>query len=334
MRGNNRVQLRNTLLLMAASAIWGLAFVAQSVGSEHVGPYTFLAARSWLACLFLILLVGIRYGFQVGREKQSRSQKAEPESTEKITCWKEPRQLLIGGLLCGIFLFSASAAQQMGVGNTDSTAKAGFITALYVVLVPILQHIGGKRTGIHLWLWVAVSLCGLYLLCLAGKGGLTLTGGEWQLLLCALLFAFQIICVGIYGPRVDVIQLSFVQFFVTAILATVFMIWKEQPQAESLKEAGAAILYCGILSSGVGFTLQIVGQRDLDPTIASLAMCLESVFSAVGGFLILHQSLSAQELMGCVLMFAAIVGAQLPTLGNRGKRVKDSGRLCRDGLTK
>lgn len=278
----DRTQLRNTLLLVLGALIWGVAFVAQSVGSGYVGAYTFLAARSWLACAFLLGLLAVR---RAGQRRR--------------------------GLLCGAALFAASAAQQMGVGTT-STAKAGFLTALYVVIVPVLGLLAGRRPGARLWVCVAVSVAGLYLLCLAGRDTLSLTGGEWLLLLCALLFALQILLVGHFGPQLDGVQLSFVEFFVTAALSTVFMFLFEQPTLPQLAGAAVAILYCGILSSGVGYTLQIVGQQNLDPTIASMAMCLESVFSALAGWLLLHQTLSATELLGCGLMFAAIVGAQLP----------------------
>lgn len=327
----NKTQLRNTLLLVLGATIWGLAFVAQSVGSDYVGAYTFLAARSWLACAFLMTWILVRYAGECRRQMQTGTVCIAQENADKMAAehaakagqrcssvsarpalWKNPKQLILGGIFCGVFLFSASAAQQMGIGNTDTTAKAGFVTALYVVLVPIMQTLGGRKKGLHLWLCVVVSLAGLYLLCLAGKEELRFTGGEWQLLLCALLFTFQILSVDRYSPLVDVIQLSFAEFLVTAVLATIGMLWRETPDWQAVKAAGIAIAYCGFLSSGVAYTLQIIGQRDLDPTIASLAMCLESVFSALGGFVILHQHLMPQELLGCVLMFAAIVGAQFP----------------------
>lgn len=294
----DRTQLRNTLLLVLGALIWGTAFVAQSVGSSHVGPYTFLAARSWLACAFLLGLLGVRRGLQRRRGV-------------RVPFWLAPRRLAVGGALCGVALFAASAAQQMGIGTT-STAKAGFLTALYVVIVPVLGLLAGRRPGAKLWVCVAVSVAGLYLLCLAGRDTLSLTGGEWQLLLCALLFAVQILLVGHFGPQLDGVQLSFAEFLTTAALSTVCMFLFEQPTWAQLGGAAIAILYCGILSSGVGYTLQIVGQQNLDPTIASMAMCLESVFSALAGWLLLHQTLSAPELAGCALMFAAIVGAQLP----------------------
>ena len=199
----------------------------------------------------------------------------------------------------------------MGIGTT-STAKAGFMTALYVVLVPVCGIFLGSRPGPKLWACVAVSVVGLYLLCLAGRDSLSLTGGEWQLLLCAFLFTLQILLVNHFSPRLDGIQLSFAQFFIVSVLSTVFMFVFEQPTPEQFAGAAVSVLYCGIMSSGVAYTLQIVGQQELDPTIASLAMCLESVFSALAGWIILGQTLTGTELAGCILMFAAIVASQLP----------------------
>lgn len=194
----DKKQLRNTLLLLLGALIWGTAFVAQSVGSGYVGPYTFLAARSWLACAFLIVLVLLRRG---------KARKADPG----VPFWINGRMLLRGGAFCGIALFAASAAQQIGIGTT-STAKAGFLTALYVVLVPLLGVFFGRRPGVKLGICACISLAGLYLLCLAGHDTLTLTGGEWMLLLCSLLFAFQIMLVDHYSPRLDGVQLSFAEF--------------------------------------------------------------------------------------------------------------------------
>lgn len=289
----DKVQIRNTLLLVLGALIWGTAFVAQSVGSGYVGPYTFLAARSWLAVAFLGVLALVR----------------RPKTGPMV---RDPKTLLTGGLACGTALFAASVAQQMGIGNNVSTAKAGFLTALYVVLVPVFGVFLGRRPGARLWGCVAASVAGLYLLCLAGRDTLALSGGEWQLLLCAVLFSFQIMLVDRFSPRLDGIQLSFMQFLVTAVLSTVFMFLFEQPTLAQLQGAAVSIAYCGILSSGVGYTLQIVGQSRLDPTIASMAMCLESVFSALAGWLLLHQTLSPVELAGCALMFAAIIVSQLP----------------------
>ena len=181
-----------------------------------------------------------------------------------------------------------------------------------MVLVPVAGVFLGSRPGIKLWCCVAVSVVGLYLLCLAGRDTLSLTGGEWQLLLCALLFTLQILVINHFSPKLDGIQLSFAQFLMVAVLSTIFMFVFEAPTIDQFRGAAVSIAYCGIMSSGVAFTLQIVAQRDLDPTIASLAMCLESVFSALAGWLILGETLSATELCGCALMFGAIVASQLP----------------------
>lgn len=182
----NAKQLRNTLLLVFAALLWGTAFVAQSVGSSYMGPYTFLASRSWLACAFLLGLMAVR---RVGQHRKG----------VRLPFWLHRRTLALGGTLCGVVLFAASAAQQMGIGTT-STAKAGFMTALYVVLVPVCGIFLGKRPGVKLWVCVAVSVVGLYLLCLAGRDTLGLTGGEWQLLLCAVLFTLQILLVNHFSP--------------------------------------------------------------------------------------------------------------------------------------
>ena len=294
----DKKQMRNTLLLVGAAFIWGTAFVAQSVGSGYVGPYTFLASRSWLACVFLLGLMAVL-------RKMGKTNSAAQGF------WQNKPVLIKGGICCGVALFAASAAQQMGIGTT-STAKAGFLTALYVVLVPLLGVFFGRRPGVKLGICACISLAGLYLLCLAGHDTLTLTGGEWMLLLCSLLFAFQIMLVDHYSPRLDGVQLSFAEFFATAVLSTIFMFVFETPTFAQIQGAAVSIAYCGILSSGVAYTLQIVGQKELDPTIASMAMCMESVFSALAGWLILGQTLSGVELAGCALMFAAIIGAQIP----------------------
>ena len=294
----DKKQLRNTLLLVCAAFIWGTAFVAQSVGSGYMGAFTFLAGRSWLACVFLLGLLFVR------RSGQKRRGSGLPFGLHGKT-------LALGGVSCGTALFAASAAQQFGIGTT-STAKAGFMTALYVVIVPIASIFFGSRPGLKMWGCVAASVVGLYLLCLAGRGSLSLTGGEWQLLLCAFLFSLQIMLVNHFSPKLEGIQLSFVQFFTVAVLSTIFMFIFETPTPDQFRDAAISVAYCGIMSSGVAYTLQIVGQKELDPTIASLAMCLESVFSALAGWLILGETLSATELCGCVLMFAAIVASQLP----------------------
>ena len=315
----DKKQLRNTLMLMACAFIWGTAFVAQSVGSDYMGPYTFLASRSWLACAFLLGLMAVL------RKMGKTNPAAEPGF------WQNKKVLLRGGIFCGVALFAASAAQQMGIGTT-STAKAGFMTALYVVLVPVAGVFLGSRPGVKLWCCVAASVVGLYLLCLAGRDTLSLTGGEWQILVCAILFTAQIMLVNHFSPQLDGIQLSFVQFFVVSVLSTIFAFVFEAPSPDQFRAAAVSIAYCGIMSSGVAYTLQIVGQKALDPTIASLAMCLESVFSALAGWLILGETLSATELCGCALMFGAIVATgQTPAGRSQTGRCRDGGLTISGG---
>ena len=293
----DKKQLRNTMLLLLGALIWGTAFVAQSVGSGYVGSYTFLAARSWLACAFLIVLVLLRRG---------KARKADPG----VPFWINGRMLLRGGVFCGIALFAASAAQQIGIGTT-STAKAGFMTALYVVLVPVFGLFLGRKGSAQLWVSMAIAVVGLYLLCMKDGFG-SIQSSDWLLLLCAVLFSFQIMAVDHFSPQMDGVRLSLVEFFVVSVESTVAAFLFEQPAMAEFVTFAGPILYCGVMSSGVAYTLQILGQRDLNPAIASLIMCLESVFSALGGWLLLHQNLSFRESFGCVLLFAAVVLAQLP----------------------
>lgn len=301
-------QTSHTLLLTGTALIWGLAFVAQSMGAG-MGAYTFLACRSWLAVLVLLPTMA---GFDTVARRQGRPA-GRPRTAEAR------RTLYLGGLLCGTFLFAASAAQQIALTINPSTAKASFITAMYVVLVPVAGILLGRRCGGQVWLGVVLAVVGLYLLCMGGGPG-AIERSDGILMLCALLFAGQILCVDRFAPLADGVRLSMLQFLVTAVWSTVFALLLEQPSLAEIGANALPILYCGILSSGVGYTLQIIGQRDLNPAIASIAMCLESVFGALGGWLILHQQLSARELCGCVLMFAAVVLAQLPLPALRRQR--------------
>ena len=271
-------QTKNSLLLLLCSLIWGTAFVAQSAGSG-MGAYSFLAGRSWLAVLVLIPTVMV---FDAIRRKSGTD--AKPKTAA------EKKKLLAAGFVCGTLLFAASAAQQIGITINPSTAKAGFLTAMYVVVVAVL---------------------GLYLLCMKNGFG-SIESSDWLLLSCAVLFSFQIIAVDHFSPQVDGVRLSLAEFLVVSVESTAAALLFETPSAAQFAENALPILYCGIMSSGVAYTLQILGQRDLNPAIASLIMCLESVFSALGGWLLLGQNLSAREVFGCVLIFAAVVLAQLP----------------------
>ena len=293
-------QRKNSLLLLLCAFIWGTAFVAQSAGSG-MGACSFLAGRSWLAVLVLLPTVKV---FDLVRQRSTGTTGA-PKTPEERRCLRK------ASLVCGTLLFVASAAQQFGLTLNPSTAKAGFLTAMYVVLVPIFGLALGRRGSPQLWLSVAIAVCGLYLLCMKDGFG-SIQSSDWLLLLCAVLFSFQIIAVDHFSPQVDGVRLSLAEFLVVSVESTAAALLFETPSAAQFAENALPILYCGIMSSGVAYTLQILGQRDLNPAIASLIMCLESVFSALGGWMLLHQNLSAREVFGCVLIFAAVVLAQLP----------------------
>ena len=293
-------QTKNSMLLMLCALIWGTAFVAQSACSG-MGAFSFLAGRSWMAVLVLIPPVK---AFDALHHRQGR-----PDGKPKTAA--ERKLLLKAGLVCGTLLFLASAAQQLGITLDPSTAKAGFLTAMYVVLVPVFGLFLGRKGSAQLWASMVIAVVGLYLLCMKnGFGGVETS--DWILFSCAVLFSFQIMSIDHFSPLVDGVRLSLLQFIVVAVESTAAALLFETP---TLAEFGANFLpiaYCGVLSSGAGYTLQILGQKNLNPAIASLIMCLESVFSALGGWLLLHQNLSFRESTGCVLLFAAVVLAQLP----------------------
>ena len=293
-------QTRNSLLLLLCSFIWGTAFVAQSAGAG-MGAYSFLAGRSWLAVVVLLPTVS---AFDAIHRKQGAAY-GWPKGEQGKTLRK-------ASLICGTLLFAASAAQQIGITlNPNSTAKSAFLTAMYVVLVPVFGLALGRKISPQLWVSMVISVAGLYLLCMKnGFGGIE--ASDLVLLLCAVLFSFQILSIDHFAPQVDGVRLSLLQFFVVAVESSIAALLLETPSIAQFGENLLPIAYCGIFSSGVAYTLQIIGQKDLHPAIASLIMCMESVFSALGGWLILHQSLSARESVGCALIFVAVVLAQLP----------------------
>ena len=299
-------QTKNSMLLMLCALIWGTAFVAQSAGSG-MGAFSFLAGRSWMAVLVLIPTVK---AFDALHHRQGR-----PDGKPKTAA--ERKLLLKAGLVCGTLLFLASAAQQLGITLDPSTAKAGFLTAMYVVLVPVFGLFLGRKSSAQLWVSMAIAVVGLYLLCMKDGFG-SIQSSDGLLLLCAVLFSFQIMSIDHFSPLVDGVRLSLLQFIVVAVESTAAALLFETP---TLAEFGTNLLpiaYCGVLSSGAGYTLQILGQKNLNPAIASLIMCLESVFSALGGWLLLNQSLSLRESAGCALIFAAVVLSQLPLEELRG----------------
>ena len=293
----NKTQIQHSLLLLLTAVIWGTAFVAQSVGMDYVGPFTFLCTRSFIGGAALLPVIAF---MDRQKSEEARLEEKKPEN----------RKILIrGGILCGLALCFASAFQQYGILFT-TVGKAGFITAMYIVLVPILGIFLKRRAGIKVWISVFLAVAGLYLLCMTEK--LSLGKGDALVLLCALVFAIHILVIDHFSPKVDGVKLSCIQFLVCGILSGVPALLFEQPNLSGILAAWLPILYAGVMSSGVAYTLQIVGQKNMNPTVASLILSLESCISVLAGWIILGQHLSSREIFGCVLMFGAIILAQLP----------------------
>lgn len=309
-------KLRNTFFLFLTAMIWGAAFVAQSVSMDYIGPFTFICLRSVIGGLFLIPVIIVLDGIR----KKSQNESADVVNSENILhieteekqrlSWKN-KQLIEGGIVCGIFLFFANCFQQTGIQYT-TVGKAGFITTFYIIIVPLIGLFFKKYCGILTWIGVVIALAGLYFLCITQK--LTIQRGDALILCCSVLYAGQILAIDHYNPFVDGVKMSCIQFLTGGILGAVFMLLFENPSIAMILSAGGPILYTGIMSTGVGYTLQIVGQKGLNPTVAALILSLESVFSALSGYVFLHQVLTTRELIGCVLMFIAIVLAQLPDI--------------------
>ena len=283
--------------LLLAAIIWGFAFVAQTVGMDHVGPFTFQSSRYLLGALTLVPVILV---------SDSRKKKA---GTYCEMTQAEKKTLLKGGLACGVVMTFAASFQQVGLAYT-TVGKSGFITSMYIILVPVFGLFFHKKVPAKIWGCVVVAAVGFYFLSI--NGPLVLSRGDTLTILCSLCFCFHILCVDHFVSSTDAIKLSFIQLLTTGVLSGIVMFLFEHPTWSAIQGALPAILYAGILSCGVAYTLQILGQRDLNPAVASLIMCLESVFSALGGWLLLHQNLSFRESTGCVLLFAAVVLAQLP----------------------
>lgn len=294
---NSSFQFKNSLLLLLTATIWGIAFVAQSVGMDYVGGFTFNAVRSIIGAIVLLPLIFFL---------DSRKPKTELSENEKKA---QRKTLLLGGLCCGVFLCLASNFQQFGIKYT-TVGKAGFITACYIVIVPILGVFLKKKCSIYVWIAVALSLIGLYLLCI--KDGFSIGKGDALVFICAILFSFHILIIDHFSPLTDGVKLSCIQFFVSGILSAIPALIFEHPTVPSILAAWMPILYAGVMSCGVAYTLQIIGQKGMNPTIASLILSLESCISVLAGWILLGQSLSIKEGIGCVIMFAAIILAQLP----------------------
>lgn len=287
------------MILFMAAAVWGVAFVAQSVGMDYVGPFTFVAVRNVVALAVLVPCAAI-----MGSSRRKKGVQ------EQVRQKENKKALVIGGICCGICLFAASTLQQFGVKYT-TVGKAGFITAMYLVLVPVFGIFLNKKTGLKVWAAVGLASLGLYLLYIT-TGDFQLQKGDLYMLGCAAVFAMHILVVDHFSPLVDGVKLSCVQTLTNAVLGAVMMLLFEKPHLSEIVAAWLPILYAGALSSGVGYTFQIIGQKGMNPTAASLILSLESVISVLAGWLLLHQILTARELAGCALAFAAIILVQLP----------------------
>lgn len=292
------MKLRNSLLLLLTATIWGVAFVAQSVGMDYVGPFTFLFARSVIGGIVLLPVVVILHQSGPSHTHENAEEKRRARKT-----------LVLGGVCCGTALCFASIFQQIGLLYT-TVGKSGFLTACYILIVPLLGLLFGRKCGRLVWCGVALAIVGLYFLCLTD--GLSVNRGDLLTFICAILFSVHIMVIDHFSPLTDSVKMSCIQFFVCAVIAGAGMLLFEQPSLSALLAAWKPVLYAGALSSGAAYTLQIIGQKGMNPTVASLIMSLESVISVLAGWIILHQTLSGREILGCVLMFAAIILAQLP----------------------
>ncbi len=306
----NKKWIRQIVFPLLAAIIWGTAFVFQSEGAEYVGPFTFNTARCTMATLFLGLILLCRDLWK--KRGRSASIANKPEEKRNI------KALLIGGFLCGTVLAFASNLQQLGLGAT-SPGKAAFITALYVVLVPVFALFFGKKARVLVWIGVVLATAGLYFLCITGT--MTIEKSDFFVFLCALCFAAHIMIIDYFSPHVNGVELSFVQFAVVAIESAVGMLLVESPTWEALLACLWPLIYVGVFSGGVAYTLQILAQKNSNPTVVSLLLCLESVFAVLAAGVLTGQWLSSREWIGCALMLIAVVLAQLPE-GMFKKKIK------------
>ena len=300
-----RGQARSNLLLLMTAIIWGSAFIAQSKGADVIGPFTFNTVRYALA---VVALLPVIYIF-------SRKRNSENTVDQDIPRANGTKTLIIGGIATGIALFTASSLQQYAMAFTTA-AKAGFITTLYVILVPIVGIFLKKKIRPIIWFCALLAVIGLYLLSIK-PGTFSISRGDFFVLLCALAFTGHILIIDYFSPKTDGVKLSCIQFAVVSIASFVSMTMTETFVLSEVLDAIIPLLYTGVLSSSVGYTCQIIAQKKADPVISSLILSLESVFAAIFGALILHESMSGREITGCAIMFVAIIIAQLPEKKNR-----------------
>lgn len=290
---------KSNIMLFLTAIIWGSSFIAQSKGADLLGPFTFNAVRYFFAVVSMLPVI-----YFLRRKNLSET----PKDMDKKSSLKA---LVLGGISLGVVLFVSTSLQQYAMAFTTA-AKAGFITTLYVILVPIVSLFFGKKVRPLLWICAILAVAGLYLLSIK-PGTFSIDKGDFFVLLCALGFTLHILLIDYFAPKTDGSILSCVQFAVVAILSFIAMLGFETFVLQDVLSAMAPILYAGVLSSSVGYTFQIIAQKDAEPTIASLILSLESVFAAICGALFLGELLNMREIFGCIIMFIAIILAQLPS---------------------
>ena len=297
---------KGNLMLLITAFIWGTAFVAQSEGMNYVGPFTYCASRNILGALVLIPVIFL---FRYGKFR-------DKSDTEQVSV----KETIKGGIICGVILCVAGALQQVGISMTTA-GKAGFISAIYIIAVPIAEFFIFRKKSVFVWICALVAFAGLYLLCV--NEGLAVNQGDLIVLYSAFCFTAHIMVIDHFNSKgADGIVMSCIQFFTAAIFMTAAMFIFEQPSMSNILDAKYTILYAGVMSSGAAFTMQILGQRNTDPTSASLIMSLESVFAALSGWLLLNEMMTVKEFSGCVLVFAAVILAQLK---DKFKNTKNKG---------
>lgn len=302
-------KLKSDLMLFLAAFIWGASFVAQRAGMDYIGPFTFNGIRCFVGALVLIPVILV---LDRQRKRKDSVEGIMPLTEEEKK--NSRKTLLLGGLSCGVVLFISSSLQQIGIIYTTA-GKAGFITALYIVLVPILGLFLGRKVRKILWLCVALATIGLYLLCI--KEDFTIGKGDLLVLICAFGFAVHILLIDYFSPKADGVKMSALQFFICGVLSTPCMIIFETIDWGNILDCWLPILYAGIMSCGIAYTLQIIAQKNTEPTVASLILSLEAVFALIAGMILLNEQISAKEAIGCIIMFTAIILAQLPSREER-----------------
>ncbi len=292
------ISLKGTVLLFLAAFIWGIAFVAQSVGMDYMGPLSFIGGRFLMGSAVLAPIV-------VYKRKKNKRENSRPADA-KVT--------IMGGVCCGLALCFASLLQQFGIMHT-SVGKAGFITTLYIIIVPIFGVFLKRKVPWKVWISAMIAAVGMYLLCMNER--LTIGKGDGLVFVCAILFSVHILVIDYFSPKADGVELSCLQFLTAGIIGSIGAILFEEPRLGDFIDGIIPLAYAGVMSSGVAYTLQIIGQKDMDPTVASLILSMESVISMLAGWVLLGQALTGRELFGCLLVFVAVILVQLPDLNKR-----------------